>query len=71
MDQLKDVSRQAVFQIGYLPALLDFEPAVCYFLQLLRLPIKDIPHSDSTLSWLDCSFMVASHRTIRVVPSDG
>lgn len=46
VDQLQDVSRQTVFQIGHLPALLDFEPASRYFLRLLRLPIKDIPHRD-------------------------
>jgi hypothetical protein len=46
VDQLQDVSRQTIFQIGNLPALLDFEPAGRYFLQRLRLSMKDIPHGD-------------------------
>ena len=34
VDQLQDVSRQTIFEIGNLPALLDFEPAGRYFLQM-------------------------------------
>jgi hypothetical protein len=49
VDQLQDVSRQTIFQIGNLPVLLDFEPAGRYFLQLWRFTMKDIPHGRLTL----------------------
>jgi hypothetical protein len=67
VDQLQDVSRQAVFQVRNLPALLDFKPAGRYLLQLLSLPMKDIPHRDWDL-FLARLPVDGCHRTMGVVP---
>jgi hypothetical protein len=43
MDQLKHISAQTVFQVGYLSVALDFKAASRYLLLRLRLMTKDFP----------------------------
>jgi hypothetical protein len=49
MNQLQDISAQAVFKISHFTVLLDFEAASRYHLRLWRLAVKDFPHGLNAL----------------------
>ena len=50
VNQLQDISAQAVFKIGHFTVLLDFEAASRYLLRLWRrLAVKDFPHGLNAL----------------------